>query len=49
MVFTNSKINAVLKDKSIIKPKPETSFYFTHYSMFDRLKDSQGCKTCGRK
>ena len=51
MVFTNSKTKAIIDDKhkSLMKPDTKTSFYFTQYSMFDRLKDSQGCKSCGTK
>lgn len=51
MVFTDAKTKKVLSEKQ--RPKfrgtDQHSYIFTHYSMFDIVKTTQGCKTCGGK
>ena len=51
MVFTDVKTKKILSDTQ--RPKfrgtNQSSFYFTHYSMFDRVKTRQDCKSCGGK
>ena len=51
MIFTDVKTRKVLSEKQ--RPKisgtDQHSFIFKHYSMFDRVKSTQGCNTCGGK
>lgn len=51
MVFTDAKTKKVLSEKQ--RPKfrgtYQSNFLFTHYSMFDRVKTTQSCKSCGGK
>lgn len=51
MVFTDAKTKKVLSETQ--RPKfrgtDQHSFIFAHYSMIDRVKTRQGCKSCGGK
>lgn len=51
MVFTDAKTKKVLSEtqRPINSGTDQHSFIFKHYSMFDRVKATPGCKTCGGK
>jgi hypothetical protein len=51
LLFTDAKTKKVLSETQRPKNRgtEQHSFIFKHYSMFDRVKSTQGCKTCGGK
>lgn len=51
MIFTDVKTRKVLSEKQrpIFGGTDKNSFILTHYSMIDRVKTTQDCKTCSGK